>query len=458
MRISIVGTGHIGLTTGVCLASIGHQVVCVDIVPERVAAVNSGRTPFYEPGLTEMLSVALSNMRLHATTELAEAVLESEVTFITVGTPQMDQGIDLSYVTLAARQIGSGLRYVSGYHVVAVKSTVVPGTTDTLLRNILEEASGRRAGEFGLCMSPEFLREGSAINDFMNPDRIVIGQWNEESGQVLAKLYESFDCPKILTTLRNAEMIKYASNALLATLISFSNEIAELCEATPGTDVDVVMDGLHLDRRLSPIVDGQRITPGILSYLRAGCGFGGSCLPKDVNALRVYAREVRLTPSLLDAVMAVNIQRPARLVRLAEEVLGSLHGRTVTVLGLAFKPGTDDLRDSPALAVIDHLLRRGATVRGYDPKTLRQARLLLHDQVQLYDTPESALSEADVALICTAWPEFTRWDWDALARMMRCSVIIDGRNVLRKVKLPRDITYLTIGRKSELQPGLGAST
>jgi len=445
MRITIVGAGYVGLTTAVGLASVGHLVICVDIESDRVTAVNGGKAPFYEPGLGETLSSALSSGRLYATTGLAEAVIDSEVTIIAVGTPSTDHGIDLSYVTSAARVIGAALRHVSGYHVVVLKSTVVPGTTDTLVRKTLEESSGRAAGEFGLCMNPEFLREGSSIGDFMNPDRIVIGQWDKKSGQVLAELYKSFDCPKIFTTLRNAEMIKYASNAFLATLISFSNEIAEFCEVIPNTDTQVVMRALHLDHRLSPVIDRQRQSLGILSFLWPGCGFGGSCLPKDVNALRAYAREHAVTPYLLDAVMEINSRRPAHLVALAEEALGTLSGATITVLGLTFKPGTDDLRESPALVIIKLLLGKGACVRAYDP-IVTSVVPGIDDRVALCKTPEEALRETDAALLVTAWPEFDSWDWATLCGTMRHQVIIDGRNALDNVSWPENARYISIGR------------
>ena len=447
MRITIVGTGYVGLTTGVCLAFVGHQVACVDIIPKRVAAINGGEAPFYEPGLAEMLSNALFSGRLRATTNLEEAVVDSDVIFITVGTPETDRGIDLSHVVAAARRVGLALRHASGYYVVALKSTVVPGTTGTLLRSLLEESSGRRVGEFGLCMNPEFLREGSAIHDFMNPDRIVVGQWDEKSGKVLAEVFQSFECPKIFTTPANAEMIKYASNALLATLISFSNEIAALCEVTPSVDVKVVLQGVHLDRRLSPVVNGQRTSPGILAFLWAGCGFGGSCLPKDVNALRAYARERSAAPLLLDAVMAVNTQRPAQLERLAEEALGSLRGAAVAVLGLAFKPGTDDLRESPAVAVIRLLRSKGADVRAYDPiVTSAPDGSGLSSLATVCTTPEEALRDADAAMVVTACPEFAALDWPALCGQMRRPVIIDGRNALETVSWPAGVQYLGIGR------------
>jgi UDPglucose 6-dehydrogenase len=446
MHITIVGTGYVGLTTGVCLASLGHQVTCADVLPERVSAVNAGKAPFHEPGLAEMLTAACSAGRLRASTDLAAAVSGSDLTFITVGTPQTAQGIDLSYVESAAREIGSGLRRRSGYAVVVLKSTVVPGTADTLVRNRLEENSGRRAGEFGLCVNPEFLREGSALHDFLDPDRIVIGQWDERSGRTLAEAYSSFDCPKMFTTLRNAEMIKYGSNCLLATLISFSNEMAALCEATQGTDVQVVMEGIHLDRRLSPTVRGARIRPGILDFLQAGCGFGGSCLPKDVAALRSYARERNVPAPLLDAVLAVNAKRPLYLAKLAEEALGSLQDATVAVLGLAFKPGTDDIRESPALAVIKLLRTKGALVRAYDPiLTAAPHRSGIDGETTLCATPEQAVSGADAAVVVTACPEFADWDWPDLCGRMRRQVVIDGRNALRRVRWPNGVKYIGIG-------------
>ena len=281
-------------------------------------------------------------------------------------------------------------------------------------------------------MNPEFLREGSAVTDFMRPDRIVVGRLDARSGDVLAELYAAFDCPKLFTTLRNAEMIKYTSNALLATLVSFSNEVAAVCEALPGLDEATVMEGVHLDRRLAP-------APGLCSYLRAGIGFGGSCLPKDVDALRALAAAHAVPTSLLDAVVAVNRARPDRVTALLDAALGGLAGRTVAVLGLAFKPGTDDLRDSPALALIEALRAGGAEVRACDP-------LVGHaDGVPLVPTPAAALAGADAALIATAWPEFRTLDWAALTRGMRRRLVLDGRGTLAGVTLPADVTYLRIG-------------
>jgi UDPglucose 6-dehydrogenase len=442
MKIAVIGAGYVGLVSATCIARLGHDVICVDVVPERAKAVAEARPPFYEPGLPEMLADVLRKGKMRASTSVAESVAQSEMTIIAVGTPCRDGDIDLSYIESAARETGRALRDNPAYHVVVVKSTVVPGTTDTVVRQAVELASGRKLGEFGLCMNPEFLREGSAVSDFMVPDRIVIGSADERAGQMLGRVYESFDCPKLYASLRDAEMIKYASNSLLATMISFSNEMAALCEATPGTDVDRVLDGVHLDRRFTPVVNGQRISPELLTYLRAGCGFGGSCLPKDVTALRRFGQKVGVTPHLLDAVLAVNQSRPLTLTKMAEEAIGSLNGAQVTVLGLAFKPGTDDLRDSPALALVDILRKRGARVRAFDPfvPTLPQA------DVTLFASAAEALTGADVAVIASAVPELRNADWSTLAAAMKHPVLVDGRNALRGVALPSTLKYLPIGR------------
>jgi UDPglucose 6-dehydrogenase/GDP-mannose 6-dehydrogenase len=433
MKIAVIGAGYVGLVSGTCLASVGHDVVIVESDPLRRAAVTAGTPPFHEPGLGDLLAPLLRHGRLTVVGTIEEAIAGSSLSLLAVGTPPApDGGNDLTAIGAAAGALGHALRTHGGYHVVAVKSTVIPGTTDSVVRAELERASGRRAGDFGLCMNPEFLREGSAVADFLAPDRIVIGQLDARSGAVLEEAYASFDCPKVITSLRNAEMIKYASNALLATLVSFSNEVAAVCEAVPGLDEAMVMTGVHLDRRLAAAT-------GVCSYLRAGIGFGGSCLPKDVEALRALARTRAVATPLLDAVLTVNQARPARVTALLDAALGGLQGRTVAVLGLAFKPGTDDLRDSPALALIETLKAGGATVRGYDPLIERA------DGVSLSPDAVSALAGADAALLATAWPEFRHLDWHELTRGMRTRLVLDGRGVLAGVPLPPDVTYLRIG-------------
>lgn len=446
MRVAVIGTGYVGLVTGACVAGTGHDVICVDTLQERVDAVNQCRPAFHEPGLPELLKRVVGNGKLRATNDVINSVKNSDITILAVGTPCRDGDIDLSFIKAASENIGEGVRQAGGYHVVVVKSTVVPGTTDTVVGGIIERVSGKKIGEFGLCMNPEFLREGTAVADFQDPDRIVIGQSDEHAGQTLAKIYDSFDCPKIFTTLRNAEMTKYTSNALLATLISFSNEIAAICEATPGTDVEQVMDGLHLDRRLNCTVDDKRYSPSILTYLRAGCGFGGSCLPKDITALEKFGRSKGIKAPLLEAVLAVNRNRPAALISMAESALGDLNNKTIAVLGLAFKPGTDDLRDSPALALIDLLKKKNAVIRGYDP--FISSLPPNGTAISVCKSASEALRGADAAVIASGLPELATLNWSALASEMRRPLVIDGRSVLRRAKLPPSIEYIRIGQAS----------
>lgn len=446
LAISIIGTGYVGLVTGCCLAAVGHRVVCVDRLSERVARINRAEAPFFEPGLDELLQRSINSGKLRATSDLKEAVNSTNVTLIAVGTPDFEGRIDLSQIEQAASEIGAALGSKGDYHVVAVKSTVVPGTTEGIVRQSLEWTSGRKVGErLGLCMNPEFLREGSAIDDFMQPDRVIIGASDAKAASLLQAVYESFDCPKLVVSPVNAEFTKYASNALLATLISYSNELAALCEQTPGADAEVVMDGLHLDKRLSPVVDGQRVSPGILSYLRPSSGYGGSCLPKDVAALLAYARSRDLDAPLLSAVSTVNERRTTEVLDLAERRLGSFAGRSVGVLGLAFKSGTDDLRHSPALKLVEQLRDRGASVRVFDPVATDMARPILSDTVAYSANAVEALKDTDLAVIGTSWPEWTKLDWDQVKAAMKGNAVLDARNSLRAHPLPKNFVVQRIG-------------
>jgi UDPglucose 6-dehydrogenase/GDP-mannose 6-dehydrogenase len=302
--VSIIGTGYVGLVSGVCLAHLGHDVVCVDVDEAKVAAVNAGVCPIHEHGLADLLGDVVDT-RFRATTDLAEAVSDTDVTIIAVGTPFGEDRIDLGQIRAAAEEVGRALAPLDRYHVVAVKSTVVPGTTGEVVGPAVEQASGRRIGaDVGLAMNPEFLREGRAVLDFLEPDRIVIGGVDERTLDVLAELYAVFpETPIVRVDPRTAEMVKYAANALLATLVSFSNEIGNLCTEL-GIDVTEALGGVHLDRRLSPVIDGTRVSPGILTFLAAGCGFGGSCFPKDVKALIAHGEAAGVDMRLLRAVMA----------------------------------------------------------------------------------------------------------------------------------------------------------
>jgi UDPglucose 6-dehydrogenase len=444
MRVSIVGSGYVGLVSGVCLAERGHQVVCVDADAARVAAIARGEPPFHEANLPELLG-RHAGRRLRATADLDGAVCETDLTLIAVGTPFGGDGIDLSQVREAARAIGRSLRGKSDYHVVVVKSTVVPGTTEDVVLPLLERTSGRRAGDgLGIGMNPEFLREGSAVADFMHPDRLVLGGIDACTHAWLAELYADFDGVDVLRTdPRTAEMIKYASNALLATLISFSNEIGNLCAAVGGMDVADVMRGVHLDQRVSPILaDGRRITPGITTYLESGCGFGGSCFPKDVQALAAYGRAAAVPLRLLEATLEVNAAQPHQVILLLRRHFDSLVGIRVAVLGLAFKPGTNDIRHSPGIAVARELRAAGAQVCAYDPVALGEAALVLGPDVELRDRMTAALADADALVIATRWDEFRQVP-QILRELRRDPVCVDGRRMLAPDSVAR---YEGIGR------------
>jgi UDPglucose 6-dehydrogenase len=406
MNVSIIGTGYVGLITGACLAEKGHHVTCVDIDPGRVAALNRAESPIFEPGLDELVRKHVGRA-LKATTDLPAAVSDSELSIIAVGTPFNGKAIDLEAVITASRQIGSALRNKTTYHVVVVKSTVVPGTTDSQVIPALEAAAGKRAGvDFGVGMNPEFLSQGEAVHDFMFPDRIVLGANDSRTLDTLEGLYRPFGAaPRIRTNTRTAELIKYASNALLANLISFSNEIANLCSVLGGTDVVDVMRGVHLSQYFSN--HNTEGLPAIISFLRAGCGFGGSCLSKDVKALIAQGQKAGLPMSLLKSVIEVNEVQPRRVVALLEKHWADLTGIRVAILGLAFKPGTSDVRESPAFPILRELLKRGAVVRAFDPIAMDEARRIIRDDGITYcESLSAALLDIDALIVITPWPEF----------------------------------------------------
>jgi len=439
MRVSVVGTGYVGLVSGACLADKGHDVVCVDIDPEKVERIRRGEAPIYEEGLDDLLARHVGR-GLRATTDLRDAVLGTDLTLIAVGTPFDGQRIDLRFVREVARQIGAVLRDKDAYHVVAVKSTVVPGTTDRVVLPLLEEASGKRAGrDFGVGMNPEFLTEGVAVRDFLRPDRIVLGGIDERTIARLDELYAAFpDVPRVRTNNTTAEMIKYASNSVLATLISFSNEIAALCSALGGVDVADVMRGVHLAQYFTTALeDGRRVVAPITSFLEAGCGFGGSCLPKDVAALAAQGREAGVGMRLLSAVLDINREQPGRMLELLGRHFPSLSGVRVTVLGLAFKPDTDDVRESPALPIVARLIDAGARVTAYDPvATESAARVLPREGVRFARDLADAVAGAQAILLVTRWREFEALhEW--VQRMQEPPVVVDGRRVLDRTRFAR---------------------
>ncbi len=450
MRISIIGTGYVGLVTGVCLSSKGHHVICVDKKPVIIEKINSAISPIYEPGLDTLLKQAISARRLEAVDSIRYAVMNTDVSIIAVGTPFGQKCIDLNYIAGCAAEIGDALKAKETYHAVCVKSTVVPKTTDTFIRSVLENWSGKKAGDFGLAMNPEFLREGRAVYDFMNPDRIVIGAYDCKSFEAIRSIYTGiFDAPLIHVSIRTAEMIKYTSNALLALLISFSNEIASVCEASGGIDVMEVLSTVSMDKRFSPCIEGQPVYPEFLKYLKAGCGFGGSCFPKDVRALAAYAGSLHYSAKILKGILSVNTMQPVRTVNRIDEATGGVNGKTIAVLGLAFKPDTDDIRESPAIEIIKGLLEKGAFVKAADPIAVNNANNVLPaDNTRLFYTMNAleALENADAAVLVTPWRKFLDIPAETYVSIMNNPIIYDGRRVLEKeIFKAKGVRYLGTG-------------
>jgi UDPglucose 6-dehydrogenase len=439
MRIAMVGAGYVGLVSGACIADFGHRVTCVDKDSIKISALNAGEIPIYEPGLDEIVRSNVRQGRLSFATELSETLEEADAAFIAVGTPSRrgDGHADLSYVYAAAREIALAL---TRFTVVITKSTVPVGTGDEIERIIREL---RPEIDFAVVSNPEFLREGAAIHDFKHPDRIVVGTDDERAKSILAEIYRPLylnRAPIVFTGRRTAELIKYAANAFLATKVTFINEIADLCERV-GADVQEVARGIGLDNRIGS------------KFLHAGPGFGGSCFPKDLRALIKTAHDYAVPMRILEAVETVNDTRKRAMARKVSSVFGGvLRGKTIAMLGLTFKPNTDDVREAPSLALITALQDMGARVRAYDPIGMEQARQILAD-VTYCQGPYDCVEEADAVVIITEWEQFRALDLERMRDLMACPVMVDLRNVYR----PEDIkkygfAYISIGRLPTQQP------
>ena len=440
MKISIVGTGYVGLVTGLSLSTLGHEVICIDNDKDKISKINKGESPFYEPGIDDLLKKVSDKGVFYATENLEKSVFESEVIIIAVGTPTVNGKIDLSFIKKVSQQIGKALKKTKRYQVVAVKSTVLPGVTGKVVKPILEKYSQKKVGEFGLCMNPEFLREGNALEDALHPDRIVIGQIDERSGKEFAKIYAKVSAPIIFTNLATAELTKYAANALFATLISYSNEIARISESIEMVDAQDVWKGVHLDRRLSPFSGSTRIKPGILNYILSGCGFGGSCFPKDIQALASFANHQKVEAKLIKSVINVNKTQPQRLIVHLKDALGdNLQGKRIAILGLAFKPNTNDTRESPALPIIEELIAEGAEVIIHDPMAKQEG-------TPRTDTVEEAIKNTDAVVIVTAWEEYIKLTPQFFKENMKKPIVIDGRRIYDKHSFMKaGIIYKGIG-------------
>ncbi len=413
MRISIIGTGYVGTVSAACFAELGHDVVCIDVDKNKIDKINMGIPPIYEEGLDQLLKKH-AGKKLKASSDY-NVIKNTDVSFICVGTPSDERGnIDLSMVKSASISIGKVLKNKKDYHVVVVKSTVIPETTEKVVLKLIEQHSGKSLGDFGIAMNPEFLREGKAVYDFMHPDKIVIGAIDKRSGDIVASLYNGIDCEITRTDLRTAEMIKYANNAMLATRISFANEIGNICKKL-GINAYEVMNAIGKDYRIGP------------HFLNSGAGFGGSCFPKDVKALIGKAEELGYDPILLKSVIAVNDSQPLRMVKLLKDKLGSLEGKKIAVLGLAFKNNTDDIRESRAIPVIKQLLSNNAIVSAYDPVANQNMKSVFPD-IQYHESAVDALKDADACMVMTEWDEFRKLDEEF--EVMKRMLVIDGRHVI----------------------------
>ncbi|HEX2032644.1 MAG TPA: UDP-glucose/GDP-mannose dehydrogenase family protein [Chloroflexota bacterium] len=433
-QICVVGTGYVGLVTGTCFADLGNRVVCLDINEEKVARLRRGELPIYEPGLEELVLRNLASGRLSFTSSYAEAVPDAEFCFIAVNTPSGAEGeADLGQVRAASAALAPHLRDGA---IIVNKSTVPIGTADRVdhivERHLPEEKKGLR---FGVVSNPEFLREGSAVADFMNPDRVVLGAVRREDAEQVATLYRALKCPVLITDPRTAEMIKYASNAFLATKISFINEVASICERL-GADVRLVAEGMGRDVRIGR------------AFLDAGLGWGGSCFPKDVKALAHMGAVSGCHPQLLRTVIEINKDQRLKVIQRLRDTLGTLEGQVVALLGLAFKANTDDLRDAPAVEIAHLLQSEGALVRAYDPVAMDNARRSLPDVHYATDAYD-AVSGADAAVVVTDWNEFKQLDLRRLRGLMRRPVLFDGRNIYEPaVARSAGFLYYAVGRGS----------
>lgn len=436
MKIAIVGTGYVGLVSGTCFAEMGIDVTCVDVNAEKIHRLQQGEMPIYEPGLEEMVRRNVEAGRLHFTTNLADCLDEAEVVFSAVGTPPDEDGsADLQYVLEVAREFG---RHINKYTILVTKSTVPVGTAQKVKRAVQEELDKRGVQvEFDVASNPEFLKEGAAIKDFMSPDRVVVGTESERAREVLSKLYRPFlvnNFRVYFMDIPSAEMTKYAANAMLATRISFMNDIANLCDLL-GANVDMVRKGIGTDSRIGS------------KFLYAGCGYGGSCFPKDVKALARTAKEHGYTMQVIEAVEAVNERQKMIVYDKLRALIGDVQGKTIALWGLAFKPETDDMREAPALVVIDRLLREGAKIKVFDPIAMEECQRRIGDVVVYAQDMYDAIVDADALILLTEWKQFRMPSWAVMRKAMKAPVLVDGRNIYDKAEVVAEgFRYSAIGK------------
>jgi len=453
MKVCVIGVGYVGLVTGVCLAEIGHNVICVDSIIAKIEKLKKSISPIYEPGLENFIDGNLKSGRINFTTDIRHGIENSEVIFVSVGTPSLTNGqADLSYVETVAADIG---RYINNEKIIVNKSTVPIGSGDwvsMVVSESIEKNNPKKDIKFDVVSNPEFLREGSAVGDTFFPDRIVIGSSSEKAIKKMLELYrpiidQSFDWPSNLTRLlpkgqkvpvvvsdlTSAEMIKYAANSFLAAKISYINEVANVCEKV-GADILKVAEGIGLDSRIGP------------KFLNAGIGWGGSCFPKDVSALAYIANEYGMTPQILNSIISVNREQRLKIVKKVQDELKIVKGKTIAVLGIAFKPDTDDTREAPSISIMNSLINLGAKIKAYDP-VVKKRPPNLSEKVYLSKDVYDAVKDSDLLILATEWNEFKNLDYDRVKNLMAHSIIIDGRNLFDKNKLEDlGFRYIGIGR------------
>ena len=444
LKINILGTGYVGLISGVCLSKKGHDVTCFDNDKTIVSLLNKAIPTIYEKDLEEELKKVVKNKKFRAIVQDPSiSIIDCDIILVAVGTPTKKNKIDLSYIKNVSAQIGLELRNSNKFVSVIIKSTVVPSTTDKIVKKIIEKKSGKKLGQFGLGMNPEFLREGNAMEDFMNPDRIIIGHDDNKTKLLMEKMYDPWECDKIFVNCRTAEMIKYVNNSLLATQISTVNEYSNISNKIGKIDFNSVMNAVHLDSRWSPILsNGERIRPKIIDYLIPGAGFGGSCFPKDIKALSSLAESIGAKSKILDSVIEVNNNQPKQVIdRLKKEIL-TFKKKKILLLGLSFKPGTDDVRDSISLKLIELLLRESALVYATDPISIEKVKKKHNDQaINFIEDWQNHLGKSDIIILATAWPEYIEITSPRNKSLLEKKIIFDCRNLLLKEDFPKS-TFL----------------
>jgi UDPglucose 6-dehydrogenase len=438
--ISVIGIGYVGLCTALAFASKGFKVIASDNDEEKVSKIRQGIAPFFEYGIQGLLENALQKANFKClSNQTRKVILETDLTFITIGTPSKPNGDNnLQFMKSATRDIGKAISQKDKYHLVIVKSTVLPGTTQKIIKTILEKESTKKCGvDFGLCMNPEFLQQGSALKNILHPDRIIIGTYDEKSGSMLGRVYKAFYGknlpPIIMTSLPTAELIKYASNSFLATKISFINMIADICEKIPGGDVKTVATAMGLDKRIGQL------------FLNAGLGYGGSCFPKDLKALITLSKKFGFKPQLLEAVENINNKQSSKAVQFCKEQLGKLEGKRISILGLAFKPNTDDMREAQSIPIITQLIQEGARIIVYDPVAIPAAKIIFKNKIEYATSIAECLENAECCILVTEWSEFKKLEPEDFIKKMKHPILIDGRRIYNPELFGQKLKFTAIG-------------